>query len=124
MKLNIDYTQLAEITHNIHQLEYPVWVFDSTTLTIVDGNKQAIEFCLYEMHDFIGLSIKELWHGEDLADILDDIEGHQYERSFFGNLNHKKKNGEIVVMRVHATRITQSDARWIVHLVSKRGGYG
>jgi hypothetical protein len=107
----------------IHLSEHPAWIFNAKTLTIVDGNTAALNFCQYEKHKFIGLRITELWHGEDLDKILDDIHVHKYEQSFFGAVKHRKKNGEIVSMRLHATRVSGSLSEWEVHLMPKRGGY-
>ncbi len=75
---------------------------------------------MYDQQELIGLSIADLWHGEDLIDILNTLELHSLERSFFGNLKHRKKNGEIVLMRVRATRYLNPDTAWEVHLVQKK----
>jgi len=105
--------------NNIHLLDYPAWIFDEKTLRIVDANYMAMEFCMYEEHEIIGLSILELWHNDDLLNILDDLVTHHFEWSFFGNLRHRKKNGEMVVMHVRATRLLNSKSLWIVHLVKR-----
>ncbi len=123
MEINLDGTLRVISGRGIHLLNYPAWLFNANTLKIVDGNQLALQFCEYEHHEFIGLSIKELWHGEDLQDILDDLETNVYERSFFGNLKHTKKSGEIVIMRVQATRLFNPDNTWVVHLVPRKGGY-
>ena len=82
------YSALPEILRNeIHLLDYPAWIFDEKTLRIVDANKKAIEFCMYEEHEVISLSIMELWHNDDLLNILNDLVTNHYESSFFGNLN-------------------------------------
>lgn len=109
------------LSAEIHQLDYPAWIFNEKTLRIVDANQKAREFCQYEQHEIIGLSIMELWHDDDLLNILDDLITNHYERSFFGNLKHRKKNGEMVVMHVRATRILNTDALWVVHLASQNG---
>ena len=123
MKPDLDSKIMIAAEKTIHFYKHPVWVFNSKTLTIVDGNNDALTFCQYQKHEFIGLSITELWHGDDLDMILDDIHVHKYEQSFFGNIKHKKKNGEIVMMRLRATRVQGTDALWVVHLVDKPGGY-
>ncbi len=124
MRISDDSTAALNIDRiAIHLLDYPAWIFDESTLQIVDGNKKALEFCEYSHHEFIGLSIRELWHDEDLSDILDELEIHSSERSFFGSLKHKKKSGEIVSVRVRATRMLNPKSAWVVHLVPKPGGY-
>jgi hypothetical protein len=123
MEPNINTRLAIGVNKTIHFYKHPVWLFNSKTLTIVDGNNDALTFCQYEKHEFIGLSITELWHGEDLDRILDDIHVSKYEQSFYGQVKHKKKNGEIVKMRLRATRLANSESLWIVHLVDKPGGY-
>lgn len=103
--------------YELHEREYPSWVFDESTLLIIDANQRAIDFCNYEGNDLIGLSITALWKDEDLSDILHDLEMHSSERSFYGNLKHTKKNGEEVIMRVRATRQLNPKTLWEVHLV-------
>ena len=105
--------------NDIHVLNHAAWIFDESTLKIVDANKQALEICRHERPDVIGLSITDLWHGKELDAILKDIDLYSAERSFFGDLKHRKKNGDIVVMRVRATRLLNEHASWVVHLVSK-----
>src|SRR5436305_1832010 len=109
----------ATLNNEIHFLNYPVWIFDERSLRIVDANKQAIEFCRYEEHELIGLSIMELWHNEDLLNVLNDLVTEHYERSFFGSLKHRKKDGEMVIIHVRATRLKKSKSLWVVHLVKR-----
>ncbi len=101
----------------LHARDYPSWVFDESTLLIVDANQRAKDFCNYEGNGLIGLSITELWKDEDLSDIIHDLELHSSERCFYGNLKHTKKNGESVMMRVRATRQLNPKTLWEVHLV-------
>jgi PAS domain S-box-containing protein len=101
----------------LHERNYPSWIFDESSLKIIDANQKAKEFCLYENNELIGLSITELWHGEDLKDIIDELEIFSSERSFYGSLKHKKKNGEIVIMRVRATRQLNPKSYWEVHML-------
>src|SRR5271166_4653289 len=109
---------LPGLSAEIHVLEYPAWIFDEKTLRIIDANKKAREFCMYEQHEIIGLSIMELWHDDDLLNILDDLVTNHFQKSFLVNLRHRKKNGEMVVMRVRATRLLNSKNLWAVHLAS------
>ncbi len=110
----------TEVTTRIHSVNYPAWIFDEKSLRIVDANYLALEFCMYDHQEIIGLSIADLWHGEDLSDIIENLEIHAAERSFYGNLKHKKKNGEIVMMRVQATRHVNHHTTGEVHLVPKK----
>jgi PAS domain S-box-containing protein len=123
MEWNIQARVNIAVNKTIHFYNHAVWVFNSKTLTIMDGNRAALNFCQYAQHEFIGLRITELWHGEDLDKILDDIHVNKFEQSFFGNVKHRKKNGELVMMRLRAARMTNSDSEWIVHLLPKTGGY-
>ena len=107
------------LNNEIHQLHYPAWIFDEKTLRIVDANKQAMDFCNYAQHEVIGLSIMELWHDQDLLNILDDLIEQHHERSFSGYLRHKRMNGEMLVMKVRAVRVINSTSRWVVHLVKE-----
>jgi hypothetical protein len=123
MKPNIENVITLAPGIMIHLCEEAAWIFNSKTLTIVDGNNAALKFCQYAKHAFIGLRITELWHGHDLDKILDDIHVSKYESSFFGSVRHRKSNGEIVMMRLRATRVKGSEEEWEVHLAPKRGGY-
>jgi PAS domain-containing protein len=115
------FNSMQAVHDEIHELDFPAWIFNEATLKIVDANQPAMDFCMYEQHEIIGLSISDLWHGEDLSDLINDLASHNNEGSFFGNLKHKKKNGDIVVMHVRATRMLFPKKMWVVHLVSKMG---
>jgi PAS domain S-box-containing protein len=114
---NIHTTLEVDMVNALHARNYPSWIFDESTLKIIDANQLAADFCMYDSHELIGLSITELWHGEDLTDILNNIELYSGERSFYGNLKHTKKNGDVVTMRVRATRRLNPKTLWEVHLV-------
>ena len=101
----------------LHDRQYPSWIFDENTLTIVDANQSAKDFCLYENNELVGLSITELWKDEDLSDLIQDLDIHSSARSFYGNLKHRKKNGDVVMMRVRATRQLNPKTYWEVHLL-------
>ncbi|MBL0340074.1 MAG: PAS domain-containing protein [Bacteroidetes bacterium] len=101
----------------LHERQYPSWIFDESTLTIIEANQSAKDFCLYENNELVGLNITELWKDEDLSDIIHDLDMYSSERSFYGNLKHKKKNGEVVMMRVRATRQLNPKTCWEVHLL-------
>lgn len=120
---NIQSLSSPLLNNEIHLLDYPAWIFEEKTLLILDANTKALEFCMYEHHEIIGLSITKLWHGDDLVHILNDLHVHHFERSFFGNLKHTKKNGAVVDIRVRATRLLNPKTSWVVHLVPKGGGY-
>lgn len=108
----------VEIPFNSLQMrKYPSWLFDEHSLRIIDANKAAEEFCMYDNRELIGIHIRDLWHDEDLRKVLEDIEINSSEWSFFGNLKHKKKNGEVVDVRVRATRQVNPSYVWEVHLV-------
>lgn len=111
----LSYTKL--MAFSLHNRNYPSWIFDEKSLKIIDANQEAVDFCLYDNNELIGLSITDLWHNEDLSDIIEELEIHSTERSFFGNLKHRKKNGDVVQMRVRAMRSLNPTSFWEVHLL-------
>ena len=118
MKTSFETEKLSDLmVKELHERKYPSWIFDENTLIIIDANQRAKEFCLYEKNELVGLSITELWKDEDLSDLLYDLDLHSSERSFYGNLKHKKKNGEIVEVRIRATRQLNPKTYWEVHLL-------
>lgn len=118
MKANPEAITISNLMlQQLHDRQYPSWIFDESTLTIVEANQRAKDFCLYENNEIVGLSITELWKDEDLSDIIHDLDIHSSERSFYGNLKHKKKNGDVVMMRVRATRQLNPKTYWEVHLL-------
>ena len=111
------------LDNEIHLLNYPAWILNERTLRIVDANYKAMDFCMKEEHSIIGLSILDLWHDENLLNILNDFIVEHFERCFFSSLKHKMKNGVMETFRVRATRLLNSNSNWVVHLIQDNQGH-
>jgi PAS domain S-box-containing protein len=77
----------------------PMWVVDAKTLSFLAVNAAAVRLYGYSKDEFLAISADQIRPEEDVADLLrafEDRSGIYLQRVW----RHKKKNGEIVNVRV------------------------
>ncbi|MES2374244.1 MAG: PAS domain S-box protein [Bacteroidota bacterium] len=80
----------------------PMWMFDRSSLAFIAVNNAAIEHYGYTREEFFSMKSKDIRPEEDiekhLASAMSDLSG-QYKQ---GVWRHRKKNGEIIFVEIHA----------------------
>lgn len=55
MKVMVQAESISKLMqYQLHERVYPSWVFDESTLLIIDANQSAQDFCNYEGNELIG----------------------------------------------------------------------
>jgi len=82
----------------------PMWVLDRCSFKFLSVNAAAVELYGYSREEFLGMSIKDLWAGpgKPEVEILDLI---RKDGLFKLNISHRKKNGEIVHIKIQSNPI-------------------
>src|SRR5690606_33711140 len=89
----------------------PSWVYDLETFQILDVNQAAIAFYGYTKDEFLRLNLKDLRPKSEIPKLLaalNDKEKHQ-GNTYFGVFTHKKKNGELVRMKINGHKVNYLD---------------
>jgi PAS domain S-box-containing protein len=82
----------------------PMWVLDRCSFKFLSVNTAAIDLYGYSRDEFLGMSVRDLWAGlgEPQAELLDLISKDGF---FKFNISHRKKNGEIVHLKIQSNPI-------------------
>jgi PAS domain S-box-containing protein len=82
----------------------PMWVLERCSSRILSVNDATVDLYGYSREEFLGMSIKELWAGTDEpeTEIMDLIKRDGF---FKLNISHRKKNGEIVHLKIQSNPI-------------------
>jgi len=82
----------------------PMWVLDRCSSRFLSVNAAAVDLYGYSREEFLGMSIKDLWTGtgDPETEILDLIRKDGF---FKLNISHRKKNGEIVHLKIQSNPI-------------------
>jgi hypothetical protein len=94
----------------------PVWLYDRGTLAILAVNDAAIRHYGYERNEFLAMTIAELRPPEDIPRLQAAIRQQEGQAHSRGEWRHRKKDGTIIDVEVHATsmRFQGRDARLAV----------
>lgn len=106
---------------NMFQLSpQPIWVFDALTLKILDVNDAAIVNYGYDKDTFLRMTIKDLRHAEDFAEVEDALLKLTEDKSkhYHGILRHKKKDGTIKEVEVYSNAINYQNKNAYVVLAN------
>ena len=101
-------TQLSESEKKYENLfdfsPLPMWVLDRNNFQFLSVNAAAVNLYGYSREEFLGMGIKELWAGpgEPEIEILDLI---RKDGLFKLNISHRKKNGEILHLKIQSNPI-------------------
>jgi len=82
----------------------PMWVLDRCSARFLSINAAAVMLYGYSLEEFLGMSIKDLWTGTDdpETEILELIRNDGF---FKLNISHRKKNGEIIHLKIQSNPI-------------------
>ncbi|MDR0184665.1 EAL domain-containing protein [Lysobacter arvi] len=84
----------------------PFWVFDIRTLRFVEVNQAAIEQYGYTREEFLAMTIYDIRPEEHRGAVAIDLERHRPgERDEVRLWVHRRKDGRLLEVRVHATDI-------------------
>ncbi|MDQ3817984.1 MAG: response regulator [Acidobacteriota bacterium] len=98
---------------------FPMWVFDSETLSFLDVNEAAIEHYGYSREEFLRMTIKDLYPPESPPTPAEAVTGI----SFVGASKHRKKDGGVIEVEITDSplRFTGRPARLVLaHDVTER----
>lgn len=97
-----------------HLFEYnplPNWIFEIETLRIVAVNKAALNHYGYSRDEFLGFHLYDLRPEEEIQRLQADLENITDPNGIlkFGKFIHKKKDGSLITVEVHAYGIRFND---------------
>ena len=82
---------------------YPVWIYDITSLKILEVNHAAIQKYGYDKKEFSDLTLKDIVSKQDLVELLEFMNQRKKKSKDQKKLwNYLKKNGETMVRGSHA----------------------
>lgn len=97
----------------------PMFIWDFTSLQILDANEEALSKYGYTREDFLSLSLRELRPIEDVP----MIEAITKSKEIYISTNksvwrHKKKNGEIMFLEISSHLIEDNDRTYTLALLN------
>jgi two-component system cell cycle sensor histidine kinase/response regulator CckA len=81
----------------------PMWIYDRSTLALVDVNDRAVEHYGYSRAEFLRMTIRDLRPEEELARFDETLAIQQQARYNAGIWKHRKKDGTIIEVDVVTT---------------------
>ena len=90
----------------------PMWIYDAESLRFLEVNQAAINVYGYSHDEFLSMGIGELWPSGFQMDLFSVMSG-DLEESQAVDFQHKKKNGELIDVKVASSPLTfrNSNAR-------------
>lgn len=79
---------------------YPMWIYDTNSLKILEVNNSATEQYGYSKEEFLDLTIADIRPEADIEMLKESISKEKKELSSSGDWRHKKKNGEIIFVEI------------------------
>lgn len=103
-----------------HLSPIPMWVYDTETLFFLDINEAAVRHYGYTRSEFLQMTIRDIRPVEDLPILEQALEqarrnDFSYKSGFF---RHKKKNNEIIIVKVESNHINYKGRRGSVVLAN------
>lgn len=94
----------------------PAWVYDLESLKFLLVNKAAIQLYGYSEKEFLALTLKDIRPKEDVPLLLKNISESKENTQESGLWKHKKKNGEIISVKINSqkTEFNGHNARFVV----------
>lgn len=85
----------------------PMWIYDLRSFKILRVNQAAIRHYGYTEEEFLSLTIKDIRPSEDIPKLEDAVNKTIEREAAYGESDsrHKRKNGEIIYVRIKATRM-------------------
>jgi PAS domain S-box-containing protein len=94
----------------------PTMVYYLNTLSIIDVNEAAIRHYGYTRDEFIGMTIIDITHGEDVADLLKHASKPDPSQQR-GSWRHRKKDGTIMYVQVTARALQFGDEHYRIAII-------
>jgi PAS domain S-box-containing protein len=102
-----------------HLSPAPLWVYDQASLAFLDVNESAIQHYGYSQHEFLALTLNQLWADEGFDLFLTELKAGPGPRTLPGTYKHRQSNGyeifvELSINAIHfkglqATIVQASD---------------
>ncbi len=84
----------------------PMWVHDVESLQFLAINESAVRHYGYTRGEFLGMTIRQICHPEDLAGLLLRIEHDQTVGESAGEVRHRRKDGTIIQTETFSKPLT------------------
>jgi PAS domain S-box-containing protein len=96
----------------------PMWVYDINTLNFLMVNEAAIFEYGYSKDEFLSMTLKDIRPPEDISILLKNINDSKSTIQDSGTFRHKKKNGEIILVKIssHSINYNGYAARFVMSL--------
>jgi len=85
---------------------YPMFVFDTKTLSFLEANASAIAAYGYSRNEFLGMRITDIRPTEEVPRLLQRLAKHDEPVESQGQWRHRRKNGEIFDAEITSQGIT------------------
>ncbi|UAM97526.1 PAS domain S-box protein [Polaribacter litorisediminis] len=85
----------------------PSWVYDYTSLEILDVNLCAIKHYGYSREEFLSMTLKDLRPSKEVSKLINahlDIE-NRAGSIYFGTFTHQKKNGTLIQVEINGHKV-------------------
>lgn len=87
-----------------------MWVYDTKTHRFLDVNEAAISTYGYSKEDFLAMTLKDVWHEEDLEEMKEAVDKAAREGGFCRYVSrHIKKSGDIIFVDIQCNSIEQNN---------------
>ncbi len=88
----------------------PMWVYDVSTMQFLDVNEAASIQYGYSKEEFMSMTILQIRPAEEIPRLLQALSARQgdYSLKQMGIFKHMRKNGEIILVKIHSSGIFQS----------------
>lgn len=88
----------------------PSWIYDAETLKFIDVNDAAIKHYGYSRDMFLKMSVTDIWLEKDQILLREIVRNRLHiKKGYRAIRRHRKKNGEIIDVRVLASPIEVND---------------
>jgi PAS domain S-box-containing protein len=94
----------------------PMWIFDIESLKLLNVNEAAIKHYGYSKQEFLNLTVQDIRPTETVDFFLEKLAIQRPDFNDAGTWKHKKKNGEIIVVKIlsHIINYEQHKARLVI----------
>lgn len=83
----------------------PMWIYDPEDYRVVDVNEAALQLYEYNRQEALSLSIKDLRPKSEIPKLVEEVEQRKVHLNDAGIWKHRKKNGELIHVRIVSTPI-------------------
>jgi PAS domain S-box-containing protein len=88
-----------------HLSPAPLWVYDQASLAFLDVNESAIQHYGYSQHEFLALTLNQLWTDEGFDLFLTELKAGPGPRTLLSTYKHRKSNGDEIFVELSINAI-------------------